>query len=60
MCNNNGFSESRELEVNQQNVWEYIVYDEAIKSKNRNPTGGETLYDRGRETLATGIPLIDL
>jgi len=44
MCNTNGVTNCRELlEVSQQNVWEYIFYDEAIKSKNRNRMGGETL-----------------
>ena len=34
MCNNNGVKDCWELlEVSQQNVWEYIFYDEAIKSQ---------------------------
>jgi len=39
---------------------EYIFYDEAIKSKNENRMGSETLYDSVREASATGIPLIQV
>jgi len=61
MCNNNGVRDCRELlEVSQQNVCEYIFYDEVIKSKNRNRMGTETLYVSVREASATGIPLIDI
>jgi len=44
------------LEVTQQNVWEYIFYDEAIKSKSRNRMGSETLYDSRVATLANLSP----
>ena len=61
MCNNNGVRDCRELlEVSQQNMREYIFYDEAIKSKHRNRIGGKTLYDSVREASATGIPPIDI
>jgi len=61
MCKNDGVRDRRELlEVCQQNVWEYIFYDEAIKPKNRNRMGGETLYGRVREASAIGIPLIEI
>ena len=61
MCNNNGVRDCRELlEVSQQNVCEYIFYDEALKSKNRNRMGTETLYVSVREASATGVPLIDI
>jgi len=49
MGNNNGVRDCRELlEVSQQNVREYIFYDETIKSKNRNRMGDETLCDSVR------------
>jgi len=61
MCNNNGVRDCRELlEVSQQNVCEYIFYDEAIKSKHRNRMGGKTQYDSVREASAPGVPLIDI
>jgi len=61
VCNNKGLRDCRELlVVCQQNVREYIFYDEAIKSKNRNLMGSETLYDSVREASATGIPLIEI
>jgi len=41
-------------------VCQYIFYDEAVKSKNRNGMGGETLYDSVIEASATGIPLIEI
>ena len=54
MCNKNGVRDCKELlEVSQQNVWEYIFYDEAIKSKIRNRNGGEILFDGVREASAT-------
>jgi len=61
MCNNNGVRDCKELlEISQQNVCEYIFCDEAIKSKNRNRMGGETLYDSVRKASTTGIPLIEI
>jgi len=61
MCNTNDVRDCRELlEVNQQNVWEYIFYDEGITCKNRDRMGSETLYHSVREASATGIPLTDI
>ena len=61
MCNNNSVKDCRDLlEVSQQNVSEYIFYDEAIKSKNRNRVGTERLHGRVREAAPTGFPLIEI
>ena len=43
-----------------KNVWEYIFYDEAIRSKIRNRMWGEIMYDSVREASATGNPLIEI